>query len=48
MKRYKKPVIRSKVKIIKEQIKSGTYNWQKGIEGAASKIANNPEVLLWR
>lgn len=37
-----------KLKAIKEAIKSGTYNWEVAIEGAASKIVDNPEVLLWR
>lgn len=37
-----------KVKAIKEAIKNGTYNWDEAIEGAASKITDNPETLLWR
>jgi anti-sigma28 factor (negative regulator of flagellin synthesis) len=43
------PKIKSeKVKAIKKAIKNGTYDWKAGIEGAATKIVNNPEVLLWR
>lgn len=37
-----------KIKRIKSQIKNGTYNWQKAIEGAAEKILNYPQALLWR
>lgn len=37
-----------KLKALKEAIKNGTYDWEAGIEGATSKIAENPEVLLWR
>jgi hypothetical protein len=37
-----------KLKAIKEAIKNGTYNWEEAIESAASKIVENPEVLLWR
>ncbi len=33
---------------LKEKIKNGTYNWEAAISGAASRIAENPEVLLWR
>ena len=38
----------AKIKRIKSQIKNGTYNWQKAIEGAAEKISNYPQALLWR
>lgn len=38
----------SKVEMIKAAIKNGTYNWEEAIESAASKIVENPEVLLWR
>lgn len=37
-----------KIKIIKNQIKNGTYDWKKAIEGAAEKISNYPQALLWR
>jgi anti-sigma28 factor (negative regulator of flagellin synthesis) len=37
-----------KLKAIKEAIKNGTYNLEEAIESAASKIVENPEVLLWR
>lgn len=37
-----------KVIAIKKAIKSGTYDWEKAIKGAAEKIAENPVVLLWR
>lgn len=37
-----------KVKAIKEAIKNGTYDMEVAIKGAAEKIVNNPEVLLWR
>lgn len=37
-----------KLKAIKKAIKNGTYNWEEAIKGAASRIVENPEVLLWR
>ena len=37
-----------KIKRIKDQIKNGTYDWKKAIEGAADKIINYPQALLWR
>lgn len=37
-----------KVKAIKEAIENGTYDWDEAIEGAAFKITDNPETLLWR
>lgn len=37
-----------KLKILKESIKNGIYDFDAAIEDAASKIVENPEVLLWR
>lgn len=37
-----------KLKIIKESIENGTYDFETAIEDSASKIVENPEVLLWR
>ena len=37
-----------KLKILKEAIKNGTYDFEVAIEDATSKIVENPEVLLWR
>ena len=37
-----------KLKILKESIENGTYDFGTAIEDAASKIVENPEVLLWR
>ena len=33
---------------LKKKIKNGTYDWEAAVKGAASKITENPEVLLWR
>ena len=33
---------------LKESIENGTYDFETAIEDAASKIVENPEVLLWR
>lgn len=37
-----------KVKAIKEVIKNGTYGMEAAIKGAAEKITEHPETLLWR
>ena len=37
-----------KLKILKESIENGTYDFVAAIEDSASKIVENPEVLLWR
>lgn len=37
-----------KVKAIKDAIKNKTYDMEAAIKGAAEKIAEHPEVLLWR
>lgn len=37
-----------KIKEIKEAIKNKTYDMKKAIEGAAAKISEHPEALLWR
>lgn len=37
-----------KIKRIKDQIKNGSYDLEKAIEGAADKILNYPQALLWR
>lgn len=37
-----------KIKEIKEAIKNKTYDMKKAIEGAAVKISEHPEALLWR
>lgn len=37
-----------KLKILKESIKNETYDFEAAIEDSASKIVENPEVLLWR
>lgn len=41
-------VTNPKIKTIKEAIKNGTYNWQAAIEGAADRIIQYPESLIWR
>ena len=38
----------SKVELIKKAIKEGTYDWDTAIRGAAERICENPESLLWR
>lgn len=38
----------AKVAAIKKAIKDKTYDWTKAIEGAAERILNNPESLLWK
>lgn len=37
-----------KVKKIKEQIKNGTYDMESAIKGAADRIVEHPESLLWK
>lgn len=37
-----------KVKAIKKAIKNKTYDIEAAIKGAAERIAENPEALLWR
>ena len=37
-----------KIERIKKEIDNGTYDMKAAIEGAASKIVEHPEVLLWR
>ena len=37
-----------KAKVIKAMIKNGTYDWSTAIEGAAVRILEYPESLLWR
>lgn len=37
----------AKTKRIKDQIKNGSYDWQKAIEDTAEKILNYPQALLW-
>lgn len=36
------------IKLIKEQIKKGTYDWKKAIEDTANKIVEYPQALLWK
>ena len=38
----------SSLQKLKESIKNGTYDFEAAIEDSASKIVENPEVLLWR
>ena len=46
--KFRETVRTEKVKAIKAAIKNKTYDWNKAIEGAATKIVNNPWVLLVR
>lgn len=48
MPKAKTNVVSTKVQEIKAAIKAGTYNMEEAIKGAANKIADNPEALLWR
>jgi anti-sigma28 factor (negative regulator of flagellin synthesis) len=45
---FKEAKMSKKVIAIKKAIKNGTYDWKKAIEGAAKKISEHPEALLWR
>lgn len=37
-----------RIEEIKKSIKNGSYDWKAAIEGAAEKILNYPQALLWR
>ena len=37
-----------KIKEIKKSIKNGSYDLEAAIEGAAEKILEYPQALLWR
>ena len=38
----------TKVEMIKKAIKDKTYDWEAAIKGAAERILEHPESLLWR
>ena len=38
----------TKVEMIKQAIKDKTYDWEAAIKGAAERILEHPESLLWR
>ena len=38
----------TKVEMLKKAIKDKTYNWEAAIKGAAERILEHPESLLWR
>ena len=38
----------TKVEMIKKAIKDKTYDWEVAIKGAAERILEHPESLLWR
>ena len=38
----------TKVEMIKKAIKDKTYDWEAAIQGAAERILEHPESLLWR
>ena len=38
----------TKVEMIKKAIKDKTYDWEAAIKGAAERILEYPESLLWR
>ena len=38
----------TKVETIKKAIKDKTYDWEAAIQGAAERILEHPESLLWR
>ena len=38
----------TKVEMIKKAIKAKTYDLEAAIKGAAEKISDHPEALLWR
>ena len=37
----------TKVEMIKKAIKDKTYDWEAAIKGAAERILEHPESLLW-
>ena len=37
-----------KIREIKKSIRNGCYDWKAAIEGAAEKIIEYPQALLWR
>jgi len=39
---------KEQLKILKKDIKKKKYNLNAAIEGAAEKITEHPEVLLWK
>jgi hypothetical protein len=41
-------IMSEKIKKLRKQIKEKTYNLEKAIEGAADRIAEYPQALLWR
>lgn len=38
----------AKIQKIKNAIKNGTYDMERAIEGAADKIVDYPQCLLWK
>ena len=38
----------TKVEMIKKAIKDKAYDWEAAIKGAAERILEHPESLLWR
>ena len=38
----------TKVEMIKKAIKDKTYDWEAAIKGAAERVLEHPESLLWR
>ena len=38
----------TKVEMIKKATKDKTYDWEAAIKGAAERILEHPESLLWR
>ena len=38
----------TKVEMIKKAIQDKTYDWEAAIKGAAERILEHPESLLWR
>ena len=47
-KNEKKNEREKKIREIKRRIKNGSYDWKAAIEGAAEKILEYPQALLWR
>lgn len=47
-KNEKKNEREKKIREIKKSIKNGSYDWKAAIEGAAEKILEYPQALLWR
>lgn len=37
-----------KIALLKEQIESGTYDWEKAIYDTAERIIDYPQALLWK